>query len=183
MLVKFFTVLQRDLVMQLLVKQYGTRNSPGPQDFSLAQEWHLFLVVLFTLLEYDIDKLQIIQQNNNDHKTERPIAVSKKQKTNYSGTNEDWLYVLNSSEHKDTNSYIEDVLHIKKPCNHKNTFRPKLSSLLNVGKISNQVILSPYLPVSILSYLIFSTRNSSSTPFHNVLALLFSRISKVLQQR
>ena len=70
MRVQFFTVLQRDLAMQLLVKQYAARNSPGPQDFSLAQEWHLFLVVLFTLLGYDINKLEIIQQNNNDHKTE-----------------------------------------------------------------------------------------------------------------
>ena len=95
MRVKFFTVtkclkalrsvLQRDLAMQLLVKQYGARNSRGPPDFSPSQEWHLFLVVLFTLLGYDVDKLQIIQQNNNDHKTERPIVVSKKQKTNYSG--------------------------------------------------------------------------------------------------
>ena len=75
MRVEFFTVLQRDLAMQLLVKQYGARNSPGPQDFSLAQEWHLFLVVLFTLLGYDIDQLQIIQQNNNDHKTKRPIVA------------------------------------------------------------------------------------------------------------
>ena len=147
------SVLQRDLAMQLLVKWYGARNAPGPQDFSPAQEWHLFLVVLFTLLGYDVDKLQLIQQNDDDHKTERnsPMVVPKKQKTNDSGTNEDWLYVLNSTEHKDSNTYTEDVLHLKKPSSQVNITHSKLPNLSNFGKISNQAILFPYLPLVLFS--------------------------------
>lgn len=142
--------------MQLLVKWYGARNAPGPQDFSPTQEWHLFLVVLLTLLGYDVDKLHLIQKNENDHQTERnsPIVVPKKQKTNDSGTHEDWLYLLESLEHKNSSTYIADVLHMNKFSNARKCegiASTKVAGSATVGKISSQAILFPYLPLVLFS--------------------------------
>lgn len=142
------SVLQRELAMQLLVKWYGARNAPGPQDFSLAQEWHLFIIVLFTLLGYDVDKLQLIRKNDDDH-AERtsPIVVPKKQKTNDSGSQEDWINMLGSAEHRNSQEFISNILHLNKFSPKTETRLRKTEEFENAGKISSQAILFPYLPL------------------------------------
>ncbi|KAK0085319.1 hypothetical protein PV325_005429 [Microctonus aethiopoides] len=149
------SVLQRDLAMQLLVKWYGARNAPGPQDFSLAQEWHLFMVVLFTLLGYEVDKLELIRKNDEDCHTERnsPTVVPKKQRTNESGTQDDWMNILGSLEHKHSENFMKDVLHLKKftGTNNNSKCLNKTALVENIGKISSQAILFPYLPLVLFS--------------------------------
>ncbi|KAI4480329.1 hypothetical protein M0804_010327 [Polistes exclamans] len=147
------SVLQKDLAMQLLVKWYGARNAPGPQDFSPAQEWHLFLVVLFTLLGYDVDKLQLIQNNEQEQFTERnsPMVVPKKQKTSDSGSNDDWAYVINSIKSKNSQNFISDVLGLTKFSNTHDALSSKNSELKTSGRINYQAILFPYLPLILFS--------------------------------
>lgn len=130
------SVLQRDLAMQLLVKWYGARNAPGPQDFSLSQEWHLFIVVLFTLLGYDVDKLPLVRENDREACGERssPIVVPKKQKTNDSGSQEDWLNTLGSQEHKNSQNLVTNVLHLDKSRNIKSEVTIKVCNPLYVFK-------------------------------------------------
>lgn len=149
------SVLQRDLAMHLLVKWYGARNAPGPQDFSPVQEWHLFLVILFTLLGYDVDKLQLIQSNDKDQLAERnsPIVLPKKQKTNDCGSNEDWLYTVNSTEHKSCQSFVSNVLNLTKLTNNSNAtgVSDPSKNANNLGRINSQAILFSYLPLVLFS--------------------------------
>ncbi|XP_024938958.1 anaphase-promoting complex subunit 1 isoform X2 [Cephus cinctus] len=149
------SVLQRDLAMQLLVKWYGARNAPGPQDFAPIQEWHLFLVVLFSLLGYDVDKLELIQNNDKDQLTERnsPIVVPKKQKTSSNGSNEDWLYTLDSVEHKSSQPFVSDVLGLTKLTNSFDTTECITKNMVpnSLGKINSQAILFPYIPLVLFS--------------------------------
>ncbi|KYM96372.1 PREDICTED: anaphase-promoting complex subunit 1 [Cyphomyrmex costatus] len=145
-------VLQRELAMQLLVKWYGARNAPGPQDFSPAQEWDLFLIVLFTLLGYDVEKLHVIRNNEKDQFTELPslqMILPKKQKTSNCGSASDWMYMLNSNEHENSRTFISNVL--------KSQIIPSFITFLNaiessnVGKINVQAVLFPYFPLILFS--------------------------------
>ncbi|XP_063980252.1 anaphase-promoting complex subunit 1 [Diachasmimorpha longicaudata] len=146
------SVLQRDLAMQLLVKWYGARNAPGPQDFSLSQEWHLFIVVLLTLLGYDVDKLPLVRRND-DGCTEKssPIVVPKKQKTNDSGSQEDWLNTLGSQEHKNSQNLVSNILQLSKSLAVKSQATIGIDPDSNLGRISTQAILFPYLPLVLFS--------------------------------
>lgn len=139
--------------MQLLVKWYGARNAPGPQDFSPVQEWYLFLVVLFTLLGYDVEKLQLIQNNEKDQFTERnsPMVVPKKQKTSDSGSNDDWMYVINSIKSKNSQNFISDILGLTKFSNTHDTLSSKNAELKTTGRINCQAILFSYLPLILFS--------------------------------
>ncbi|XP_029167221.1 anaphase-promoting complex subunit 1 isoform X2 [Nylanderia fulva] len=147
------SVLQRDLAMQLLVKWYGARNAPGPQDFSPAQEWDLFLVVLFTLLGYDVEKLHLIQNNEKDQSMERnsPMVLPKKQKTNNCGSTDDWLYLLQSSEHKNSQAYISNVLRSQKISSFPCTIPKSATESNSIGKINTQAVLYPHLPLVLFS--------------------------------
>ncbi|XP_033307118.1 anaphase-promoting complex subunit 1 isoform X2 [Bombus bifarius] len=147
------SVLQKDLAMQLLVKWYGARNAPGPQDFSSEQEWYLFLVVLFTLLGYEVEKLQLIQKNEKDQLNERnsPIVVSKKQKTNNSGSNDDWKYMTNFMKNGSSKIFISNILGLQKTSNIIQTSVPHIIESNNTGKINTQSILFPYFPLVLLS--------------------------------
>lgn len=139
--------------MQLLVKWYGARNAPGPQDFSSEQEWYLFLVVLFTLLGYEVEKLQLIQKNEKDQLNERnsPIVVSKKQKTNNSGSNDDWKYMTNFMKNGSSKIFISNILGLQKTSNIIQTSVPRIIESNNTGKINTQSILFPYFPLVLLS--------------------------------
>lgn len=139
--------------MQLLVKWYGARNAPGPQDFSSEQEWYLFLVVLFTLLGYEVEKLQLIQKNEKDQLNERnsPIVVSKKQKTNNSGSNDDWKYMTNFMKNGSSKIFISNILGLQKTSNIIQTSVPHIIESNNTGKINTQSILFPYFPLVLLS--------------------------------
>ncbi|XP_034943915.1 anaphase-promoting complex subunit 1 [Chelonus insularis] len=147
------SVLQRDLAMQLLVKWYSARNAPGPQDYSSNQEWHLFIVVLFTLLGYDVDRLQLVRKNDNDYQKEKssPIVVPKKAKTTNSGSNNDWSYLLQSEEHQKTKDHLVNVLHLTKFVTEKQEDVKKVSEPENIGKINTQAILFPHLPLVLFS--------------------------------
>ncbi|KAG7200866.1 hypothetical protein KM043_003229 [Ampulex compressa] len=147
------SVLQKELAMQLLVKWYGARNAPGPQDFSPVQEWNLFLVVLFTLLGYDVEKLHLIQKNEKDQFVERnsPMIVTKKQKTNNCGSNEDWIYMMNSVKHDSTSSYICNVLGLQKSSNTLNTSTTSATESCSVGKVNVQATLFQYFPLILFS--------------------------------
>lgn len=146
-------VLQKDLAMQLLVKWYGARNAPGPQDFSPEQEWYLFLVVLFTLLGYEVEKLQLIQTNEKDQLGERnsPIVVSKKQKTNNSGSNDDWKYMTNFIKNGSSQIFISNILGLQKTSNIFQTSVSYITESSNTGKINAQSILFPYFPLILFS--------------------------------
>lgn len=143
--------------MQLLVKWYGARNAPGPQNFSPTQEWDLFLVVLFTLLGYDVEKLHLIRNNEKDQCAERnsPMVVPKKQKTNNCGSTDDWLYLMNSNEHK--TSQISNILKNQKTSNALDEMvQNRIGSIeepipSNVGKINTQAVLFPHLPLVLFS--------------------------------
>lgn len=139
--------------MQLLVKWYGARNAPGPQDFSSEQEWYLFLVVLFTLLGYEVEKLQLIQMNEKDQLNERnsPIVVSKKQKTNNSGSNDDWKYMTNFMKNGSSKIFISNILGLQKMSNIFQTSVPRIIESNSTGKINTQSILFPYFPLVLLS--------------------------------
>ncbi|XP_012289018.1 anaphase-promoting complex subunit 1 [Orussus abietinus] len=149
------SVLQKDLAMQMLVKWYGARNAPGPQDFSPLQEWHLFLVILLALLGYDVDKLELIKTDEEDQHTEKnsPIVLPKKQKINDSVSNENWQYIVNSVEHSGSQAFLSDTLNLSRPTSSTSTSdKPsaKVEESLS-GKISAQAILFPYLPLVLLS--------------------------------
>ncbi|XP_012535623.1 anaphase-promoting complex subunit 1 isoform X2 [Monomorium pharaonis] len=148
------SVLQRDLAMQLLVKWYGARNAPGPQDFSPMQEWELFLIVLFTLLGYDVEKLHLIRNNEKDQLMERnsPMMLPKKQKTSNCGSTDDWLYILNSNEYKSSRIFASSVLKGRKISNLLcATSREDTGESSNVGKINVQAILFPHFPLILFS--------------------------------
>ncbi|XP_020285295.1 anaphase-promoting complex subunit 1 isoform X2 [Pseudomyrmex gracilis] len=150
-------VLQKDLAMQLLVKWYGARNAPGPQNFSPTQEWDLFLVVLFTLLGYDVEKLRSIRNNEKDQCAERnsPMVVPKKQKTNNCGSADDWLYLMNSNEHK-TSQICNTLKNQKKSSANaldemiQNSIDESIPSNV-IGKINTQSVLFPHLPLVLFS--------------------------------
>ncbi|XP_032663807.1 anaphase-promoting complex subunit 1 isoform X2 [Odontomachus brunneus] len=146
------SVLQRDLAMELLVKWYGARNAPGPQDFSPAREWDLFLVVLFTLLGYDVEKLHIIRNNEKDQFADRnsPMVLPKKQKTSNCGSHDDWLHLLNSSEYKNSQVSISNILRSQKVSNYLRTI-PLDEKSNNFGRINVQAALFPHLPLVLFS--------------------------------
>lgn len=139
--------------MQLLVKWYGARNAPGPQDFSPAQEWDLFLIVLFTLLGYDVEKLHVIQNNEKDQFTERnsPMVLPKKQKTSNCGSTDDWLYILNSNEYKNSRNFASNVLKGQKISNFFCATSQSSTESSNVGKINVQATLFPHFPLILFS--------------------------------
>ncbi|XP_057330298.1 anaphase-promoting complex subunit 1 [Microplitis mediator] len=143
------SVLQRDLAMHLLVKWYGARNAPGPQDFTIEQEWQLFIVTLLTLMGYDVDKLQLVRKNDDDSTGKNsPIVVPKKPKTSNCGSDEDWLYILNSEEHKKSQFFLENVLHLTKFNQGAEEIRkPKAEKKIERGKMTTSAILFPQLPV------------------------------------
>lgn len=147
------SVLQCDLAMQLLVKWYGARNAPGPQNFSPTQEWHLFLVTLFTLLGYEVDKLHLIQVQETETNLEAssPMVVSKKQKPSDNGSNDDWNYILNSEHHKSSKNFVAEDLGLSRlPTCHE----AKGSSFTNISdaaRMNHQAILFPYLPLTLYS--------------------------------
>ncbi|XP_076758476.1 anaphase promoting complex subunit 1 [Xylocopa sonorina] len=147
------SVLQKDLAMQLLVKWYGARNAPGPQDFSPEQEWYLFLVVLFTLLGYEVEKLQLIHKNEKDQLGERnsPMVVPKKQKTNNSGSNDDWKYMTNFVKNGNSQIFISNILGLRKTFNIHQASMPRVTETNNTGKINTQSILFPYFPLVLFS--------------------------------
>jgi len=139
--------------MQLLVKWYGARNAPGPQDFSPVQEWDLFLVVLFTLLGYDVEKLHLIRNNEKDQSMERssPMVLAKKQKTSNCGSADDWQYILNSNEHKSSQNFVSSVLKGQKISNSLSIESENIAESSGIGKINTQAILFPYLPLVLFS--------------------------------
>lgn len=147
------SVLQRDLAISLLVKWYGARNAPGPQDFSPAQEWDLFLVILFTLLGYDVDKLHMMGNHEKDQFTERnsPMALPKKQKTSNCGSTDDWLYILNSSEYKNSQFSTLNVLRAQKISDFLRTASKSTAESGSVGRINVQAILFSQLPLVLFS--------------------------------
>ncbi|XP_076632222.1 anaphase promoting complex subunit 1 [Colletes latitarsis] len=147
------SVLQKDLAMQLLVKWYGARNAPGPQDFSPEKEWYLFLVVLFTLLGYEVEKLQLIQKNEKDQLAERnsPMVVPKKQKTNNSGSNDDWLYMIHSIKNGNSQSFISNILGLQKTSSALQAPIPSAKESNSIGKINVHSILFPYFPFVLFS--------------------------------
>lgn len=137
--------------MQLLVKWYGARNAPGPQEFSPEQEWYLFLIILLTLLGYEVEKLQLVQKNERDQFAERssPMVMPKKQKTNNSGSNDDWTYMINSIKNRNTQFFISNTLGLQKP---SNTLQASSAAESNSpGKINVQSILFPYFPTILFS--------------------------------
>lgn len=139
--------------MQLLIKWYGARNAPGPQDFSPAQEWEFFLIVLFTLLGYDVEKLRLIRNNEKDQFTERnsPMLLPKKQKTSNCGSTDDWLYILNSNEYKNSRTFTSNVLKGQKISNFLWATSQNATESSNVGKINVQAILFPHFPLIFFS--------------------------------
>nr|XP_033324577.1 anaphase-promoting complex subunit 1 [Megalopta genalis] len=147
------SVLQKDLAMQLLVKWYGARNAPGPQDFSPEQEWYHFLVVLFTLLGYEVEKLQLIQRNENDQLAERnsPMVVPKKQKTNNSGSTDDWMYMVHSIKNGNPQIFTSNILGLQKTSNTLRTSVPNVAESTTTGRINIQSILFPYFPLVLFS--------------------------------
>lgn len=149
--------------MQLLVKWYGARNAPGPQDFSPAQEWDLFLIVLFTLLGYDVEKLHLIRNNDRDQSIERssPMVLAKKQKTSNCGSTDDWQYVLNSNEYKNSQTYVSSILKGQQVSSSLSTATESIAE--SSGKINAQAILFPYLPLVLFSlHLLYEEMKLSS---------------------
>ncbi|XP_066581363.1 anaphase-promoting complex subunit 1 isoform X2 [Prorops nasuta] len=145
------SVLQKDVAMQLLVKWYRARNAPGPQDFSPTQEWNLFLLTILTLLGYDVNKMNLIKNNETDHHGERnsPMVLPKKQKTSDSGSNEDWLYMLNSLKSNKTDHFVINSLGLTK-ISASQILSPKVTEC-TVGKINSQAILYTYFPLVLFS--------------------------------
>lgn len=139
--------------MQLLIKWYGARNAPGPQDFSPMQEWDFFLIILFTLLGYDVEKLRLIRDNEKDQVTGRnsPMLLPKKQKTSNCGSTDDWLYILNSNEHKNSRTFTSNVLKSQKISNLFSATSQSATESNNVGKINIQAILFPHFPLIFFS--------------------------------
>nr|XP_034193924.1 anaphase-promoting complex subunit 1 isoform X2 [Osmia lignaria] len=147
------SVLQKDLAMQLLVKWYGARNAPGPQDFSPEQEWCLFLIVLFTLLGYEVEKLQLIQKHEKDQFAERnsPMVVPKKQKTNNSGSSDDWKYMISFVKNGNSQTFLSNILGLQKTSSTFQMSVPNAVESNSAGKINVQSILFPYFPLVLFS--------------------------------
>lgn len=171
--------------MQLLVKWYGARNAPGPQDFSPKQEWHLFLVILFTLLGYDVDKLPLIQTSETNYLTElnSSVALSKKLKTNDCGSLEDWAYTADNSVYENTQLFVSNILGLTKftkPIKENSNTDPINSN----GRINTQAPLFPYLPLVLFSlHLLYEELklNCLMTESLPLLAQLLCQISEDLK--
>ncbi|KAJ0176308.1 hypothetical protein K1T71_008482, partial [Dendrolimus kikuchii] len=99
-------ILPKDITMQVIIKWYGVRNAPGTQDLTPEQEWTMFSTLLYSLIGYDVEKLQMKQTEDNEH-TE---VATKKQRTSSDGTNDDWQYLLNSKLHKLVGGSIASML-------------------------------------------------------------------------
>ncbi|XP_029162825.1 anaphase-promoting complex subunit 1-like isoform X3 [Nylanderia fulva] len=146
------SVLEKDLAMQLLIKWYGARNAPGPQDLSPEQEWNLFLTILFPSLGYNVEKLSLIQIN--DEKDQFTEHVSKKQKNDNCISTDDWLHILKLDEHKNAQAYITNVLKCQKAYNFPCTTPESNSatrSRYSIGKINVDAVLYPHLPLVLFS--------------------------------
>ncbi|XP_017886466.1 anaphase-promoting complex subunit 1 [Ceratina calcarata] len=147
------SVLQKDLAMQLLVKWYGARNAPGPQDFSSEKEWHLFVVILFTLLGYEVEKMPLIQTNDKDQLGERssPMVVPKKQKTNNSGSNDDWKNMINSLKSGNSKIFIPNTPSLQKMSDALRSSTSWSTEPNAAGKINTQAIMFPCFPIVLFS--------------------------------
>lgn len=172
-------MLQRDLAMQLLAKWYSARNAPGPQDFSPIEEWRLFLNILYGLLGYDVDKLQSFQdaESSSNIEMESSLSVPKKPKTDDSGSNDDWSYVMKSS-----GSFVSDVLNYSKhPMETSRTAAPAAET---IGRINTHACLFAYLPLTLFTlHLLYeelklSSEMSESLP---LLAQLLFQLSSDLR--
>ena len=96
------SVLPKDIVIQLYVKWYSLRNSPGLTDFIIASEFNLFKSCLLSLIGYDIviddENMQIDINDPSKFKIDNSSEVIKKIKLDLEeNTDDDWKWLELSS--------------------------------------------------------------------------------------
>ncbi|XP_058810342.1 anaphase-promoting complex subunit 1 isoform X2 [Phymastichus coffea] len=170
------SILPREIAMQLLIKWYVARNAPGPEDLTLNQEWHLFLVIFFTLFGYDVSKLYATKSNDSEQVYEyynSPNIVSKKQKTIKNGTVSDWLYMIMSDCTNYVDLYINDVLGLKR-INTEDTVHKIVPEDSENMKIINNIesTYTSHLPIILFSlHLLYEEMKMHCNMSENIVSL------------
>lgn len=133
--------LQKDIVMQIIVKWYGTRNAPGTQDLCPEQEWLMFAYLLFSLIGYDTEKLEFNRQT--DVTQEQPEVAMKKQRTSSDGSHDDWEYLMNSKLHLSIGNSLASLLNLQncKPLKQKFKHKTDVRNYVykNKGNVSGDL--------------------------------------------
>ncbi|RZC33842.1 anaphase-promoting complex subunit 1, partial [Asbolus verrucosus] len=99
--------LSRDTVSTVLSRWYATRNALGTQDINLEQEWNMFEALLFELLGYEQEDSDI-----NDCPV-TPSSNPKRQKHSNTGSDEDWLFMVNSVQEMKLSNFLKQTLRLK----------------------------------------------------------------------
>ncbi|XP_044258257.1 anaphase-promoting complex subunit 1 [Tribolium madens] len=119
--------LSRDTISVVLTRWYATRNAPGTQDMNLEQEWNAFKSLLLELLGYEQDV------GNTEDCPVTPCSNPKRQKHSSAGTDEDWLYLINSDYATKLDKCLKHTLLLKCSSNHSQTNTNTLQ--INVNSI------------------------------------------------
>ncbi|CAH0686482.1 unnamed protein product [Spodoptera exigua] len=134
-------ILPKDITMQVIIKWYGARNAPGTQDLTPDQEWSMFSNLLFSLIGYDVEKLQAKQTDDVEHAE----VATKKQRTSSDGSSDDWEYLLNSKMHK---AIGQSLSMLKLPVPNSDSHRKNKRSSTEPEKtiqINTNSMLFPYI--------------------------------------
>ena len=86
-------ILPKDLAMATLIKWYGTRNTPGTQDYSREKEWEIFKNMIFQLCGRPYPPAE-----SNLHKSLSKSSFDEPKKRRKSdhcmGSDSDWEYLI-----------------------------------------------------------------------------------------
>lgn len=141
--------------MQLLIKWYVARNAPGPEDLTVYQEWHLFLVIFFNLFGYDVSKLHATKTSDLENTCKHhssPDIVTKKPKTTNNGSPNDWLYIIKSEFTNQVNIFTSNALGLCKVNTNNTAFDAASVESGNVKMTNNvQFTFTSHLPVILFS--------------------------------
>ncbi|XP_015792112.1 anaphase-promoting complex subunit 1 [Tetranychus urticae] len=122
-------VLPRDIGIQLVIKWYSLRNSPGTYEFTPEKELDLFKLCLLSLIGYDLDPNAF---DMDFYSTISPSSAKKsKMESDERGSDEDWYWLLSNSPSSTKRTFIRrSAADICKPINPSNPLFPYLPSIL-----------------------------------------------------
>lgn len=102
-------VLNTNLSLQLLTKWYGIRNAPGSHDLNASQEWAMFRAVLLELMGRPVGVHSSCGVSQNSSSSTTSDEPKKRRKSeNCLGTDEDWDFLVNHIDSKNTVTAGED---------------------------------------------------------------------------
>lgn len=129
------SIFKKPIVMELMIKWYTVRNAPGTQNISGEEEWNLFLQMLLRLIGYNLETLPLTQDSLNTY-NDTP-AKSKKQRILDTGSDDDWLFMLNSSFNISQGNKLATSLGLKNKMNNytQNSYQPIIKNIIDTNSV------------------------------------------------